>query len=74
MADLSKLDNSLSTLQQELKTLTAQKEAIAIEQLKQQQQIKTIGRQLAAIESRLIPKTNLLYKIHRRVWLHRIWC
>ena len=66
LADLSKLDNSLSTLQQELKTLTAQKEAIAIEQLKQQQQIKTIGRQLAAIESRLIQKTNLLYKIHRR--------
>lgn len=66
LADLSKLDNSLSTLQQELKTLTAQKETIAIEQLKQQQQLKNIGGQIAAIESRLIQKTNLLYKIHRR--------
>ncbi len=66
LADLSKLDSSLSTLQQELKTLNAQKESIAIEQLKQQQQIKNIGRQLATIESRLIQKTNLLYKIHRR--------
>ena len=66
LADLSKLDNSLSTLQQELKTLTAQKETIAIEQLKQQQQLKNIGGQIGAIESRLIQKTNLLYKIHRR--------
>ena len=66
LEDLSRLDNSLSTLQQELKTLTSQKEAIAIEQLKQQQQLKNIGGQIAAIESRLIQKTNLLYKIHRR--------
>ena len=66
LADLSRLDNSLSTLQQELKNLTAQKETIAIEQLKQQQQLKNIGGQIAAIESRLIQKTNLLYKIHRR--------
>ena len=66
LADLSKLDTSLNTLQQELKTLTAQKETIAIEQLKQQQQLKNIGSQISAIESRLIQKTNLLYKIHRR--------
>jgi len=66
LADLSKIDQSLSKLQQELKSLTSQKEAIAIEQLKQQQQLKTIGGQIAEVEQRLIEKTNLLYKIHRR--------
>ena len=65
LADLSKLDNSLSTLQQELKSLNTQKETIAIEQLKQQQQLKNIGGQIAAIESRLIQKTNLLFNYMR---------
>ena len=66
LADLSKIDKSLGKLQQELRSLTSQKEAIAIEQLKQQQQLKTIGGQIAEVEQRLIEKTNLLYKIHRR--------
>ncbi len=66
LESLSQIENSLQTLQRELKELVEQKEQIAIEQLKQQQKVKNIGDQFAAIEQRLIEKTNLLYKIHRR--------
>jgi len=66
LAELSTIDNSLSTFQKELKGLMTQKEDIAIEQLKQQQQLKNIGGEFSVIEDRLIEKTNLLYKIHRR--------
>ena len=66
LAELSTIDNSLSKFQKELKGLMTQKEDIAIEQLKQQQQLKNIGGEFSVIEDRLIEKTNLLYKIHRR--------
>ncbi len=66
LESLSQIENSLQTLQSELKELVEQKESIAIEQLKQQQKVKNIGDQFSAIEQRLIEKANLLYKIHRR--------
>ncbi len=66
LTELTQIDNNLNTLQGELNDITKQQEDIAVEQLKQQQQLKTIGTDYNRIESRLIEKTNLLYKIHRR--------
>ena len=66
LAELSTIDTSLASFQQELKGLMSQKEDIAMEQLKQQQQLKTIGGEFSVIEQRLIEKANLLYKIHRK--------
>ena len=66
LSELAVIDQGLSVLQNELRSLNTQTEEIAIEQIKQQQQLKNIGQQFQQVEDTLIEKTNLLYKIHRR--------
>jgi septal ring factor EnvC (AmiA/AmiB activator) len=66
LSELAVIDQGLSVLQTELRSLNTQTEEIAIEQIKQQQQLKNIGQQFQKVENTLIEKTNLLYKIHRR--------
>lgn len=66
LSELAVIDQGLNVLQTELRSLNTQTEEIAIEQIKQQQQLKNIGQQFQKVEDTLIEKTNLLYKIHRR--------
>ena len=56
LSELAVIDQGLSVLQNKLRSLNTQTEEIAIEQIKQQQQLKNIGQQFQQVEDTLIEK------------------